>query len=201
MKSLNNYIIKPKGERYNNSIDVDGKSLIINTEVFNHQYVNREAEILALPANGNSKLKVGDTIVVHHNVFRRWHDVKGRERNSKAYYKDDMYFVSEDQIFAYKRVNKSSRFKQSEWKAMEGFCFVKPIKNRDKFSDDKEQSCVGIVKHNDGYFKKGELVGFTPFSTYEFVIDGERLYRVMNKFITIKYEYQGDEEEYNPSWT
>ena len=45
-----------------------------------------------------------------------------------------------------------------------------------------------------------ELVGFTPFSTYEFVIDGERLYRVLNKFITIKYEYQGNEEKYNPSW-
>jgi len=22
----------------------------------------------------------------------------------------------------------------------------------------------------------------------------------MNKFITIEYEYKGDEEEYNPSW-
>ena len=38
-----------------------------------------------------------------------------------------------------------------------------------------------------------------PFSTYEFIIDGKRLYRVMTKFITIKYEYQGKEEEYNPS--
>ena len=34
----------------------------------------------------------------------------------------------------------------------------------------------------------------------EEVIDGDRLYRVMNKFITIKYEYQGNEEAYNPSW-
>ena len=47
----------------------------------------------------------------------------------------------------------------------------------------------------------GDLVGFMPFSTYEFIIDGERLYRVITKFITIKYEYQGDEEAYNPSWT
>ena len=39
------------------------------------------------------------------------------------------------------------------------------------------------------------------YSKYEFVIDGERLYRVMNHFITIKYEYQGNEKEYNPSWT
>ena len=42
--------------------------------------------------------------------------------------------------------------------------------------------------------------GFTPNSEYEFIIDGEKLYRVLSKFITIKYEYQGDEEAYNPSW-
>ena len=52
----------------------------------------------------------------------------------------------------------------------------------------------------DGTFKKQTLVGFMPNSEFEFVINGERLYRVMNKFITIKYEYQGNEEEYNPSW-
>ena len=45
-----------------------------------------------------------------------------------------------------------------------------------------------------------DLVGVRPNSKYEFIIDGQRLYRVMNHFITIKYEYQGDEEEYNPSW-
>jgi len=49
-------------------------------------------------------------------------------------------------------------------------------------------------------YSKNELVGFTPFSTYEFIIDGQRLYRVMNQFITIKYEYQGNEKTYNPSW-
>ncbi len=48
--------------------------------------------------------------------------------------------------------------------------------------------------------KNGDLVGFTPDSEYEFVIDNERLYRVLTKEITIKYEYQGQEEEYNPSW-
>ena len=56
------------------------------------------------------------------------------------------------------------------------------------------------MKYSDGSFNLGDLVGFTPFSKYEFVVDGERLYRVYSKFITIQYEYQGDEEEYNPSW-
>ena len=47
----------------------------------------------------------------------------------------------------------------------------------------------------------GDLVGFLPNSEYEFIVDGEKLYRVMTNFISIKYEYQGNEKEYNPSWT
>jgi len=192
VKSLYNYIIKPLGKRYNNSVDVDGKSLIVNTEVFNHQYVNREAEILALPINADSELKVGDTVIVHHNVFRRWHDIKGKERNSKAYYREDMYFVNKDQIFAYKS--------KDTWKPMRGFCFVKPIKSIDKFDIEVEHKTKGVIKYTDGSFNKGDIVGFEPFSKYEFIIENEKLYRVYSKFITIKYEYQGDEEEYNPSW-
>ncbi len=192
MRSPHNYIIKPKGQRYNNSIGVAGKSLILNTEIFNHQYVNREAEIISTPTIGNSELQAGDIVIVHHNVFRRWHDVKGKEKNSKSYYKDNMYFVSEDQIFAYKKDNKI--------KSMKGFCFIKPIRSTDKFSIEEEKPLIGIVKYSDGSQKVGDLVGFTPNSEYEFVLEGERLYRVYSKFITIKYEYQGDEEEYNPSW-
>jgi hypothetical protein len=197
MRAVHDYIITPVGDRYNNSIDVEGKSLIINTEIFNHQYVNREAEVLAVPTSYKSDIKKGDTIIVHHNVFRRWHNVRGQEKNSRSYYKDDKYFVREDQVFAYKRNNK--------WKATEGYCFVKPIKSVDKFDIDKERPLLGILKYTDDYLlksniNKGDLVGFTPSSEFEFVIDGQRLYRVPSKDITIKYEYQGDEEEYNPSW-
>ena len=58
----------------------------------------------------------------------------------------------------------------------------------------------GVVQYSDGSVNVGDLVGFTPNSEYEFVIDGQKLYRVLSKFITIKYEYQGNEETYNPSW-
>ena len=83
---------------------------------------------------------------------------------------------------------------------MPGYSFVQPIKSNSKLDVDAEQPLVGIIKYTDGAFDINTLVGFTPNSEYEFVINGERLYRVMNKFITIKYEYQGNEEEYNPSW-
>ena len=191
MKSVYNYVVKPKGSRYNNSKKVGDKDLIINTEIFNHQYINREAEVISTPLISYSNIKPGDTIIVHHNVFRRWHNVKGIEKNSRSYFNEDTYIISQDQIFAY--YNK-------QWKPMPGYCFVKPIKNFDKFNIDQEQPLMGIIEYADQGFNKGDLIGFTPNSEYEFVINGQKLYRVLSKFITIKYEYQGNEKTYNPSW-
>ena len=192
MKAPFDFVIEPKGNRYNNVKKVGDKDLIINTEIFNHQFVNREAIVKSVPTAYKTKIKPGDTIITHHNVFRRWLDVKGREKNSRSFFNENTYLIKEDQIFLYKRNNK--------WKATDGYCFVQPIKQRNSLDVETEEQCVGIVKYTDGINDIGDLVGFTPFSTYEFIIDGKRLYRVMNKFITIKYEYQGNEETYNPSW-
>ena len=191
MKAYKDFIISPIGERYNNSKKVGDKDLILNTEIFNHQYVNRLAKVIATPLLFSSPINVGDEVIVHHNVFRRWHDVKGKERNSRSYWKENKYLITEDQIFLYKSKN---------WKAMPGFSFIKPLKAIDSFNSEDERPLVGKIKYSDGTFNKEELVGFDPVSKYEFIVDGERLYRVLNKFITIKYEYQGNEEEYNPSW-
>ena len=192
MKSVYNFVVTPKGERYNNTKKVGDLNLILNTEIFNHQYVNREAVVVSTPIIGDTNIKIGDTVIVHHNVFRRWHDVKGREKNSKSFFNESTYLINYDQIFLYKRNNK--------WKAPKGYCFVKPLKAIDKFNIEQEKPLQGIVKYSDGSVNVNDLIGFTPNSEYEFIVDGERLYRVLSNFITIKYEYQGDEEEYNPSW-
>ena len=192
MKAPFDFVIEPKGNRYNNVKKVGDKNLIVNTENFNHQFVNREAIVKSIPTAYDTKIKPRDTVIVHHNIFRRWLDIRGDEKNSRSYFDENTYLVKPDQIFLYKRNKK--------WKAVDGYCFVQPIKQRDRLRQDKEEECMGIVTYTDGVNKIGELVGFTPFSTYEFVVDGQRLYRVLNKFITIKYEYQGDEEEYNPRW-
>tara|TARA_R100000697_G_scaffold70367_1_gene82868 strand:+ start:509 stop:1099 length:591 start_codon:yes stop_codon:yes gene_type:complete len=192
MKSVYNFVVKPKGKRYNNTKKVGDSELIINTEIFNHQYVNREAVVISTPIVGDTDIEAGDTVIVHHNVFRRWHNVKGIEKNSRSYFDENTYFINNDQIFLYKR--------NKDWIAPKGYCFVKPLKAVDKFNIDQEKPLQGVVKYSDGTVNINELVGFTPNSEYEFIVDDERLYRVLSKFITIKYEYQGDEEEYNPSW-
>ena len=192
MKSVYNFVIKPKGQRYNNKKKIGDSELILNTEIFNHQYVNREAIVISKPIVGDTDIKAGDTVIVHHNVFRRWHNVKGVEKNSRSYFNESIYMISSDQIFLYKRNDK--------WKVPKGYCFIKPLKAKNPLNVDLERPLVGVVKYSDGTTKVGDLVGFRPSSEYEFIIDGERLYRVLSNFITIKYEYQGDEEEYNPSW-
>jgi len=192
MKSVYSFVVTPIGKRYNNVKKVGDTELIVNTEIFNHQYVNRKAKVLSIPIIGDTDIEINDDVIVHHNVFRRWHNQYGKEKNSKSYFDENTYIVQPDQIFLYKKF--------WEWRTTKGFCWVQPIKNKDKYSISKEQDNVGIIKYSDGTFNVGDLVGFTPISTYEFIIDGEKLYRVYTKFITIKYEYKGNEEAYNPSW-
>ena len=197
MKSVYDFIISPKTSRYNNTKKVEGKDLILNTEIYNHQYVSRKAIVKSIPIVIPTKIKVGDEVIVHHNVFRRWLDVKSVERNSRSYIDENTYCVKQDQIFSYKRNNK--------WLPVDGYCFVKPIKNKDKYSNQQEKELVGVIKQVDAKLKnfgikENDLVGFIPNSEYEFVIDGERLYRVLSNHISIKYEYKENEEEYNPSW-
>ena len=192
MKSVYTFVVPPKGDRYNNTKEVEGGELILNTEIYNHQFVNRTAIVKSIPLIGDTDIQPGDEVIVHHNVFRRWHNVKGIEKNSRSYFNESTYMILPDQIFLYKRDDK--------WNCPKGYCFVKPLKAKDQFNIDAERPLIGIVKYSDGTVKEGDLVGFRPSSEYEFIIDKERLYRVLSNFITIKYEYQGDEEEYNPSW-
>ena len=197
MKSVYNFVVTPIGERYNNSKKVEGGDLILNTEIFNHQFVNRVAKVISTPIIGDTDIEPGDEVIIHHNVFRRWHNVRGEEKNSRSYITENTYLVNYDQIFLLKYC---SSFNDNEWHAPEGYCFIKPLKTVDKFNVESERPFVGVVKYSDGTVKEGDIIGYKPKTECEFIIDGERLYRVKSNLITLKYEHEGNEEEYNPSW-
>ena len=198
MKSVYDFVVSPIKSRYNNTKKIGDKELIVNTEIYNHQFVSREAVVKSVPLIGETNIKVGDTVILHHNVFRRWHNIRGEEKNSRSFFNEETYFISEEQIFLYKSGD-------TDWQAPKGYCFVKPIVSKNNLDTNIEEPLVGVLKYLDSSLEsaglqKNDLVGFSPDDEYEFVIDGQRLYRVMTQFITIKYEYQGDEEEYNPGW-
>ena len=103
MRSIFNFIIAPKEDRYNNKKSVGDKELILNTEISDHKYVSRNGVVLETPVEVKTDIKKGDEVILHHNVFRRWYDVRGKERNGRAFLEEDKYFVDAEQIFLYKR--------------------------------------------------------------------------------------------------
>jgi|TARA_E500000331_G_scaffold279196_1_gene272210 hypothetical protein len=197
MNSLFNFIVEPCGQRYNNTIKVGDTSLIINTKLDSYKSVNNIGKVISVPLAYKTKVKPGDLVMIHHNVFRRFYDIRGNEKNSKSYFKDNLYFVQLDQIYLYKRSDK--------WKAFGDRCFIAPLKNYDEINTSLEQSLIGILKYGNSSLEvlgitEGDVVGYTPYGEYDFIVDDKRLYCMKSNDIVIKYERQGNEKEYNPSW-
>ena len=193
MKSLYYFIVKPLNNRYDNTRRVANTDLIINTGIENHRFISKKAVVVSTPAAYNTKISIGDELYIHHNIFRRWYDQKGRERNSSTYFKDDLYFVSLEQIYMY------------NLKSHLNYCFIKPLKNQEFLNNRKEQPNVGIVRYTNKTLEAlgitpGTLITFTPDSEFEFIIDGERLYCMKSNDIALTHEYKGNEKENNPSW-
>ena len=197
MKSIYNFIITPKKGRYNNEIEIGDKKLIINANIEDHKMVSRQAIVVSTPLAYYTDIKVGDEIIIHHNIFRRWYDVRGNERNSGQYFKEDLYFCKPDQIYLHK--------KGDNWIPFMNRCFVMPIKDTESLTLDVEKKCVGILKIGNTELEAldinpGDIVGYKPGREWEFIVDNKRIYCMKSNDIVIKYEYKGNEEEYNPGW-
>jgi hypothetical protein len=193
MRSLYQFVIKPYTSRYDNVKLIDDKELIINSNIENHQFVSKKAVVVSTPAAFDTDIKNGDILYVHHNIFRRYYDVKGNEKNSGSFFMEDLYFCSLDQIYMCNN------------KCNLNYCFVKPIKEIEDLHNRKEKEYFGILKHSNKSLEAvgltpGDLVIFTPNSEFEFIIEGERLYCMKSNDIAVTYEYEGNEEENNPSW-
>ena len=193
MKSLYYFIVKPLNDRYDNTRTVAGTDLIINSGIEDHRFISKKAVVVSTPAAYTTKINIGDELYIHHNIFRRWYDQKGKERNSSTHFKDDLYFVAPEQIYMY------------NLKTHLDYCFVKPLKNQNILENRKEQPNIGIVKYSNKSLEAlkitpGTLITFTPNSEFEFIIEGERLYCMKSNDIALTHEYQGNEEENNPSW-
>lgn len=195
MRSLYNYIISTNN-RYKNKTSVEGKELILNTEVTerDYEFVNRVGTVVSVPINIKTPIKPGDNVIIHHNVFRRWYDIRGNERNSGNYIDENRYTVSPEELFAYKQNNK--------WHCPNMYCFVEPLENEDIWSTESEQKLLGVLTYTNYYLSSlgvacGDIVGFTPDSEYEFNIDDKKLYRILSTEITINYGHKKETNTYS----
>ena len=164
MKSPFYFIAKPiNGKRYDNTKSIGGIDFIISTSEEDHKFSNRFAEVFELPLGYNGPIEVGDTLLVHHNVFKYYNDVRGRQKSGKSFFKDDLFFIETDQFFMYK--------KGSTWNAYDKYCFVKPIPATESYIKKPftNEPLIGLMKYPNQYLidqgiNKGDMVCFSPDS-------------------------------------
>ena len=186
MRSPFYFIAKPvNGKRYDNTKEIGGIDFIVSTSEEDHKFSNRFAEVVELPLQYKGPIEIGDILLVHHNVFKFYNDMKGRQKSGKSFFKDDLFFIETEQFFMYKRDDK--------WYSYDRYCFVKPIAATESYIKKpfSEEPLMGIMKYPNEYLltqgiKEGDLVCFSPDSEYEFTVDEEKLYRMFDHQITIK---------------
>jgi len=111
--------------------------------------------------------------------------MKGRVKSGKSFFKDNLFFIENDQFFMYKQ--------DDMWHCHDRYCFVKPVEKEESFISKlgTEEPLVGIMKYPNKYLSsqgvnKGDRISFKPESEYEFMVDDEKLYRMYDHQITIK---------------
>ena len=191
MRSIN-YIIVEVDSAYNNDKDIgNGINITVNTSIESVEHINRVAKVVKAP--DFTMLEEGDEVIVHHNIFRLRNDQMGLEVESNYWIEDNKYFVPLTEVFMYRRGD-------SDWKALDPYCFVKPIEQEQPeqvqgiYVKDMEDNYKGMVKNtgvmayvneslkslgvSDGY-----TIAFSNYSEYEFTIDGELYYKMATKDI------------------
>lgn len=196
MRAPYEFIVKPVGDRYSNKIKIDSNELILNSNIENHKFVNVIAEVLSTPLNLKTDVEPGDLLLVHHNVFRRFYDIRGNEKNSKSYFMDGKYFVALDQVFMHH---------DDSWKCFNNRCFVKPLQSDNVLDVNIRKKNYGVLVHGNKELKQlkvneGDIVNYKNKREFEFLINNELLYCMKSNDILINHGQQTSEKEYNPSW-
>ena len=185
MKSPFYFIAKPvAGKRYNNTKDIGGIDLIISTSEEDHRFSNRYAEVIETPAGYTGPIKNGDTLLVHHNVFKFYNDIKGNRKSGKSFFREDTFLIEPDQFFMFKS--------NGVWHTYDRYCFVKPLPAQESWIKKPftDEPLMGVMRYPNDYLlsrgvKAGDTVCFMPESEYEFDVDGERMFRMFDHQITI----------------
>lgn len=185
MKPRWGYLVEPVDGTYLNTQNIGGVDFVINTSIEDVKYVNRLGKVIESPKG--SEIPKGSTVILHHNVFRTYYNMKGKKTKSNEYFRENKYLVPEEKIYMYNH--------SGDWVCTSDFCFVSPIdfhQDDEIFrSDKKEQEHTGIVKYiKNSYINIGDKVAFTKNSEYEFNIGGEKLYRMKHKNICLLLDGQ-----------
>ena len=185
MQSPYSFIVTPlKNRRYNNIKKIGDTDFITSTSEEDYKSSNRFATVIETPINYKGEIQKGDTLVVHHNVFKFYNDMYGRRQSGRSFLRENLFLVDPDQFFMYKR--------NDEWRGYDKYCFIKPSEIKDSFLNKRgsREPLMGVIKYinkelEELGLKEGDEISYQPDSEYEFIIDDEVLYRMRTNNITM----------------
>ena len=182
MQSPESFIVKPKNKKYKLGKKFGNVEFETVTSIENAKDVSKEAIIVALPLNYQGDIKIGDEVIVHHNIFRDYYDQRGVMKHSRAFLYDNLYTVIPEELFLYK--------KDKKWKPNLNFCFVEPLEE-----DNISILEGGFLPHTGKIWlsnthQVNEPVGFTPESEYEVWIDDRLYYRMRDCDVCIYNRFE-----------
>lgn len=186
MRSPFYFIVSPlSGRRYDNIKKIGDIDFITSTSQEDHESSNRFAEVVSLPVGYDGEIKIGDTLLVHHNVFKYYYDMRGRQQSSHNFFKDNLFFVDYDQFFMYYSVD--------QWKCHSKYCFIEPVETKEYYiaKPGTEEPLIGRIRYInqeliDLGLNVGDEIAFEPDSEYPFYINDQKLYRMFTSNIKIK---------------
>lgn len=189
MKSLFGFIVEPLGsQRYKTHKEIAGEKIITSTSKEDAKNSNRTAVVLSTPVGYDGPVRAGHELIVHHNVFKYYSDMQGREKSGKSFLKNGTFIVEPDQWFMHREPG-------GEWRTHDKYCFVEPVPVFDFWMTvpGMEYHLVGRLAYSNKELEEigvmqNDLVGFTPDSEYQFEIDGIIMYRMFTNNICIKIE-------------
>jgi hypothetical protein len=186
MKSPYQFIVEPLYKsRYNNTKNISGLDVILNTSEEDHRFSSREAKVISTPINYCGPIEQGDILLVHHNVFKFYNDMYGNRKSGKSFLKDNTFLVDFEQFYAYKKNNK--------WYAFDRYCFISPIPVEESYiyKPITHEPLMATMEMPNEYLKsqgikKGDKITFRPDNEYEFIVDGKKMYRSFDHQIVAK---------------
>lgn len=184
VQSTDKFVVTPKGgNHFVNEKKVGGQMMVVNTSIENAKDVNREAIVVSLPLEYCGNLQVGDEVIVQHNIFRDFFDMKMVTRKSTFHIKDNLFLVPEGLIYLIKTAD--------GYKSVDDFCFIEPVFEEKRWTGKQEREHIGIVKYGNKLLEEmeiyeGDTIAFEKDGEYEFIIDDLRLYRMRAEMILAK---------------
>lgn len=176
MQAPESFIVTPKDKRYKQGKEMGGVLFETTVSIEDAKDVSKEGVVISVPLNYKGEIKPGDDVIIHHNIFRIYYNQHGKMTYSRAYLYQDRYQAIDDEVFLYKTAN--------GWKAHHDWCFVEPMEEDSITLLGDHLPHTGKVVYSNTH-PVGEIIGFTPESEYEVLVDGKKLYRMRDKDVCL----------------